>query len=62
RDFLLGSFLAVIPGQFSLVAIGALISNPNLFTGIVVAVSWAIVLLLTVWAYWRWKAARPEHG
>lgn len=60
RDFLFGSALAVIPGQFSLVAIGALISNPNVFTGTIVAVSWAIVLVLTVLAYWRWRAARPK--
>ncbi|HIY86501.1 MAG TPA: VTT domain-containing protein [Candidatus Yaniella excrementavium] len=60
RDFLVGSALAVIPGQFSLVSIGAFISNPSVFTGTIVAVSWAIVLMLTVLAYWRWKAARPQ--
>ncbi|WP_022870563.1 TVP38/TMEM64 family protein [Yaniella halotolerans] len=60
RDFLIGSALAVIPGQLSLVAVGALISNPNIFTGTTVAVSWAIVLVMTVLAYWRWKAARPK--
>lgn len=62
RDFLVGSALAVIPGQFSLVSIGAFISNPSVFTGTIVAVSWAIVLMLTVLAYWRWKAARPQGG
>lgn len=62
RDFLLGSAVAVIPGQFSLVAIGGFISNPNFLNGTVVAIGWAVVLVLTVWAYRRWKAARPEHS
>lgn len=62
RDFLLGSTVAVIPGQFSLVAIGGFILNPNFFNGTIVAVSWAVVLVLTVWAYRRWNAARPEHS
>lgn len=61
RGFLLASILAVIPGQVSLVAIGSFISTPNFLNGAVVVVGWAVVLVLTVWAYRRWTAARSEH-
>src|SRR5699024_720587 len=40
RDFLLGSVLAVSPGQLSVGAIGAWIADSDFFTGIADAVSW----------------------
>lgn len=61
RDFLLASFLSVIPGQISLVAIGTFISVPNVPNGIVVGVSWVAVLCLTIWAYRRWKFTRDDR-
>ncbi|NLE96921.1 MAG: VTT domain-containing protein [Propionibacterium sp.] len=51
RDFVIASGLAAIPGQISLVAIGAFVVDPSLWTGIVVAVSWAVVIVMTVWSY-----------
>lgn len=60
RDFLLASFLSVIPGQISLVAIGAFISNPNVLNGTIVVVAWIAVLVLTIWAYRKWKAAKDD--
>lgn len=59
RDFVLASTVAVIPGQVSLVAIGAFISNPGVVNGVVVGSAWIVVIILTIWAYRRWKAARP---
>ena len=60
RDFLLASVLSVIPGQISLVAIGNFISAPNVLNGVIVGISWIAVLVLTIWAYRRWKIARDE--
>lgn len=62
RDFLLASTVAIIPGQVSLVAIGAFISNPNVLNGVIVAAGWIVVVVLTIWAYLRWKAARSEDA
>lgn len=62
RDFLLASVVAIIPGQVSLVAIGAFISNPSVLNGVFVAVGWIVVVVLTVWAYRRWRAARTEDS
>lgn len=58
RDFLGASVIAVIPGQISLVALGAFIADPTIIHGAVVVTSWIVVLVMTVWAYKRWKAAR----
>ncbi len=58
RDFLAASVISVIPGQVSLVALGAFVADPTFFHGTVVVLSWIVVLVMTVWAYKRWKAAR----
>ena len=60
RDYLLASILSVIPGQVSLVAIGNFISTPSVLNGVVVGVAWVAVLVLTIWAYRRWKAAKDD--
>lgn len=60
RDFLLASVLSVIPGQISLVAIGSFISTPNVLNGVIVGIAWVAVLVLTIWAYRRWKTARED--
>lgn len=60
RDYVLASLLSVIPGQISLVAIGSFISMPNVMNGVVVGISWLAVLILTIWAYRRWKAAKDD--
>lgn len=61
RDFLLASGLAIIPGQVSLVAIGGFISTPSVLNGVIVGAAWLVVVVMTVWAYRRWNAARSEH-
>lgn len=60
RDYVLASLLSVIPGQVSLVAIGSFISKPTVMNGVLVGVSWITVLILTIWAYRRWKAAKAD--
>lgn len=62
RAYMLASLIAVIPGQISLVAIGAFISAPNIWHGAVVGIGWAVVIVLTIWSYRRWQAARPESA
>lgn len=57
RDYLAASALSVIPGQVSLVALGAFIAEPTVLGGIGVAIAWLVVLVITVWAYRQWRAA-----
>ena len=58
--FLSAVALGSIPGQVSLVAIGAFIARPGVVNGAVVAVAWAAVIALTVWSARRWKQERDE--
>ncbi len=51
RNFLVGSALGVVPGQVSLVAIGAFAVEPSYFTGIVLVAAWAAVLIMTAIAF-----------
>lgn len=54
------SLLSVIPGQISLVAVGAFIAEPGILTGVQVLVAWGVVVVLTVLAYRLWRSARRE--
>lgn len=64
RDFLVASGLATIPGQVSLVAVGAFIAHPSVEKGTVVLLAWVVVLVMTWRAYGTWKATsrrrRPQ--
>lgn len=51
RDFLVGSGLSTVPGQVSLVAIGAFIAAPAVMPAIVVGAAWVVVLTMTFFAY-----------
>ncbi|WP_343068621.1 TVP38/TMEM64 family protein [Brachybacterium halotolerans] len=64
REFLTASLIACIPGQISLVAIGAFLADPGVVIGVVLAVSWAVVIVLTIWGYraFRGTARRPLPG
>ncbi|WP_243729011.1 TVP38/TMEM64 family protein [Nesterenkonia sphaerica] len=53
--YVLASLVSCIPGQFSLVAVGAFIADPSVFTGATVAAGWAAVALLTISAYRNWR-------
>lgn len=58
RTFLLATVVSSLPGQLSLVAIGAFIGNPTVLNGIAVGVSWALVIVLTIIAFRRWRSTR----
>lgn len=58
REFLLATALAALPGQVSLLAVGAFLATPDVLHGGVVVVSWIVVIVLTVLSYRRWRAAR----
>lgn len=60
RTFATAATLGSAPGQVSLVALGAFATRPGWATGVVVAASWVVVLVLTVWGARRWRRAR--HG
>lgn len=51
RDFLVGSGISTIPGQVSLVAIGAFIAEPTIVSAIIVAAAWVVVITMTLFAY-----------
>lgn len=55
RDYLVASLVSTIPGQVSLVAVGAFIAEPSVFQGSVVIAAWAVVLVMTAWAFRAWK-------
>src|SRR5699024_3120149 len=55
REFAIATVVASVPGQVSLVAVGALAATPNMLHGVVVALAWAVVVLMTVWAWRAWK-------
>ena len=57
RDFLVGIGLSTIPGQVSLVAIGAFVAEPAVGTGIVVGLAWVVVLTMTFLAYRKLRKA-----
>lgn len=57
RDFLVGSGLSTIPGQVSLVAVGAFVAGPSVLAGTVVVAAWAVVITMTILAYRRLKRA-----
>lgn len=60
RDYMAASALAVIPGQVSLVAVGAFVAEPSVLGGIGVAIAWLVVLVISVWSYRRWKAVDSQ--
>lgn len=62
REFLLATALSALPGQVSLIAIGALLASPDVFHGAVVVASWVVVIVLTVASYRRWRETRRRTG
>lgn len=58
RDFLVATALSALPGQVSLIAIGAFLGDPSLASGLAVVISWGVVIALTILSYRRWRATR----
>ena len=62
HEFLIATALSSLPGQLSLVAIGAFIADPSLLHGIAVGISWVAVIVLTILSLRRWRTARHEQA
>lgn len=60
RDFLIATALSALPGQVSLIAIGAFLGSPTVLNGAVVVISWIAVIILTVLSYRRWRRSLPS--
>ena len=60
--FLSATFIASIPGQISLVSLGAFAAHPNLFNGIILVSAWILVLVSTWISYRYWRNARNENN
>lgn len=55
--------VGVIPGQVSLVALGAFAVHPGVLNGVFLGAGWLAVGVLTVWAARRWRrAAKDDDG
>lgn len=55
REFTLASAIASVPGQISLVAIGAFAASPSIAGAVIVVVAWISVIVLTIMAGRAWK-------
>lgn len=70
RPFLTATVISSIPGQISLVAVGAFIGEPNVANGIAVVLAWILVIGLTIVAFLKFKkvnraevaAEKPSDG
>lgn len=60
--FLSATFIASIPGQISLVTLGAFAVNQSLFNGIFLVVAWITVLASTFISYRYWRNTRSENN
>lgn len=58
REYLTATVISALPGQLSLVAVGAFIGNPNVLNGVAVIASWTLVIVLTIFALRRWRSTR----
>ncbi|WP_181274102.1 TVP38/TMEM64 family protein [Brevibacterium oceani] len=62
RTFLTATVISSLPGQLSLVAVGAFIGDPTIFHGVAVGISWALVITLTIITVRRWKRTRDAEA
>ncbi|WP_350270134.1 TVP38/TMEM64 family protein [Brevibacterium sp. CBA3109] len=62
RTFLIATVVSALPGQLSLVAVGAFIGEPGILTGTAVGISWALVIVLTILTFRRWKATQKSSA
>ena len=62
HDFLVATALSSLPGQLSLVAIGAFIADPSVLHGAAVGISWVAVIALTILSFRRWRSTRLDQA
>src|SRR5699024_12308813 len=60
-SFLAVTFIASLPGQISLVALGAFAVNKYLFNGLVLVIAWFRVLVPSWISYRYWRNTRNEY-
>lgn len=58
--FIYATFLASIPGQVSLVALGAFAVKHSVFHGVVLIIAWTAVLILTGISYRHWRGTNSD--
>lgn len=58
--FISATFLSSIPGQISLVALGAFVVNPSVFNGMVLIIAWVAVVILTWVSYRYWSRTKSD--
>ncbi|CEA02171.1 TVP38/TMEM64 family inner membrane protein YdjZ [Jeotgalicoccus saudimassiliensis] len=61
HTFLSATFVASIPGQVSLVALGAFAVNQSIFNGIILITSWITVLVSTIVSYRYWRNTHKRN-
>lgn len=59
-SFLSATFIASIPGQISLVALGAFAVNQSLITGFILVVAWIVTGISTWVSYRYWRNTRVD--
>ncbi|MFC0674406.1 TVP38/TMEM64 family protein [Brachybacterium hainanense] len=62
REYLVATAISCLPGQLSLVAVGAYLGDPGWPTGIAVICCWALVIALTIYSLKRWRGLRRGEG
>lgn len=60
RTFLAASVASVIPGQVSLVALGAVVAHQTWYNVTTLVLAWTTVVMMTMFASRRWKRAGRE--
>lgn len=60
-SFLSATFIASLPGQISLVALGAFAVNQSLFNGVILISAWITVLFSTWTSYRYWRNTHNEY-
>lgn len=58
--FVAATFVASMPGQISLVALGAFAAKQSLFNGLILVGAWVLVLISTWISYRYWRNARDD--
>src|SRR5699024_2985444 len=58
--FLSATFIATMPGQVSLVALGAFLTNQTFFNGLILVIAWVVVLVSTWISYRYWRSSRKH--
>ncbi len=59
-NFIMASLLASIPGQLSLVTLGAFTMKHSVYNGVVLIIAWIVVIISTWVSYRRWRDTKID--